>query len=38
MRLEQRGRVKWLYAAVNWQQEETGEYTKTVYHLQAIGV
>ena len=38
MRLEQRGRVKRLYSAFNWQQEETVEYNKTVSYLQAIGV
>jgi RNA-directed DNA polymerase len=38
MRLEHRGRVKQLYSEFNWQQEETGEYNKTVYHLQATGV
>ena len=36
MRLEQRGRVKRLYSAFNWQQEETVEYNKTVSHLQAM--
>jgi hypothetical protein len=38
MQPEQRGRVKWLYSAFNWQQEETGEYNKTVHYLQTIGV
>ena len=31
MRLEQRGRVKPLQSAFNWQQEETDDCNKTVH-------
>jgi hypothetical protein len=32
MRPEQRGRVKPLYSAFNWKQEETDECNKTICH------
>ena len=32
MRPEQRGRVKQLHLAFNWQQEETDECNKTICH------
>ena len=31
MGLEQRGWIKRLYFELNWQQEETGEYSKVVF-------
>ena len=36
MRLEQRGRVKPLHSASNWQQEEADECSKTVHHRQRL--
>src|SRR5215469_8938614 len=38
MRLEQRGRIRRLYSGLNWQQEETREYGKTIHHPETVGV
>ena len=38
MRLEQRGRIKPLQLAPNWQQEEADDCSKTVHHPETAGV
>lgn len=37
MRLEQRGRVKWLHSQLNWRQKEADECNKAIHQRGMVG-